>query len=354
MRAPLLEITALLAGFLALSACEPGGGVESPGSGYGSGTSSGTSSAKKWAWEREFSGGPVSLVLRLDTTEAKLSDQITLQQELRVEGGFEADFPEYLPEDFEGFAVVDIREQRPEDDLEAASREKPGEDTGGSSVRRLELTLEPDRSGDLAIAPLAVYFHRTGEEEETELLTEEVPIHVEPVEDIGELEVRDPRGILDAPPAESDGGYLGWVLAVAGGLAVAALLLVCWLRRPRKAPPPIPPHEVAYEQLRRLVALDLIEKGEIERFFVLLSGILREYIERRFLVHAPERTTEEFLEEATRHPALDVHRARLAQFLGLCDQVKFARYEPDPSAIQGAFDVTKQFLSETTPHASEN
>ena len=112
--------------------------------------------------------------------------------------------------------------------------------------------------------------------------------------------------------------------------------------------PPVPPHEVAYDALRRLLALRLIEKGEIERFFVFLSAILREYIESRFGVHAPERTTEEFLEEATRHRALESHRARLGEFLRLCDQVKFARYQPDDSTIQQAFDVVKRFIAETT------
>jgi len=93
--------------------------------------------------------------------------------------------------------------------------------------------------------------------------------------------------------------------------------------------------------------MGLVEKGEIERFFVILSAILREYIENRFLVRAPERTTEEFLEEAARDRALQGHRSRLGEFLSLCDQVKFARYTPEESAIQGAFDVTKRFLEET-------
>ncbi len=98
----------------------------------------------------------------------------------------------------------------------------------------------------------------------------------------------------------------------------------------------------------------LLEKGEIERFFVILSAILRDYIERRFGVHAPERTTEEFLEEAAAHPALAKHRGRLGQFLSLADRVKFARYRPDDEAVQGAFDAAKQFISETTPEETSS
>jgi hypothetical protein len=101
------------------------------------------------------------------------------------------------------------------------------------------------------------------------------------------------------------------------------------------------------------VALDLIEKGEVERFFVLLSAILRGYIENRFRVHAPERTTEEFLAEASANPALEGHRARLGEFLALSDKVKFARYEPEAADIQSAFDVVKRFVAETSPEARQ-
>jgi hypothetical protein len=215
------------------------------------------------------------------------------------------------------------------------------------------LTLEPDRSGDLAVAPLAVYFHKAGESKESSFLTDEIKIHVKPLEDAGALSVGPLRGIYEAPPGESSGLAL-WLSLGGGVAALAGVMAFLYLRRrPRKEARRIPPDEIAYESLRRLVALDLIEKGEVERFFVLLSAILREYIENRFQVRAPERTTEEFLQEASRNPVLAHHRARLSEFLSLCDQVKFARYRPEAAAIQGAFDATKQFLSETTSHELE-
>ena len=152
---------------------------------------------------------------------------------------------------------------------------------------------------------------------------------------------------------EKEGGSLTWVLG--GGALVVALAAAVILLRRRKVfvPPPTPPHEIAYEALRRLVALQLIEKEEIELFFVHLSKILRDYVENRFEVMAPERTTEEFLVEAASHPALGGHQARLGRFLTLCDQVKFARFQPDDATIQEAFDVVKQFLAETNPMTFE-
>ena len=56
-------------------------------------------------------------------------------------------------------------------------------------------------------------------------------------------------------------------------------------------------HEMAYARLRALVAEKLVEQGRIKEFYERISGILRHYIEDRFDLHAPERTTEEFLAE---------------------------------------------------------
>lgn len=328
----------LIAVVLVLAAgCSPAGGDAVPGAAPG----------PAWAYEREFTGGPVSLVLRIDKLSATLADQIVLEEELRAEPGFEAELPEYLPEDFDGFSVVEIsRAGQPQ----GAAPEATGEAAAASPplLRKTKrLVLEPEKSGELAVLPLAVYFRREGEAKESSFLTEEVKIEVKGIEDIGALALRGPRGIYEAPPAEGGGAVLPW--AAGGAAAMLAAAAVAWrvARRPRIAPPPAPPHEIAYESLRRLVALDLIEKGDVERFFVLLSAILREYIENRFRVHAPERTTEEFLAEASANRALEGHRARLGEFLALSDEVKFARFRPEAADIQSAFDVVKRFVAET-------
>lgn len=378
--APLLGILAVLA----VSCSDPGAG--------GSDTTH-AEPEPSFAYEETFSGGPVELVLRLDRTEIGLADRVRLEQELRVKDGFVAEFPEYLPEDFEGFAVVDVEwegsgppstsaptptgEDRASSGGDGAGSDgKAGEagDSGEAAPtpegsppeesradapppRIKRFTLEPSRSGELTVAPFEVYFHRRGEEEDEEsvIRSDEIRVTVRPLEDIGSLEVPPLLGILDAPPAEEPrSGVLGWAIGGSIGLLLAAILgwWVLFRRGPVRAIAPTPPHEVALENLRRLVALDLVEKGEIERFYVILSAILRQYVEDRFHVRAPELTTEEFFTAAAREAPLGPYRARLKQFLDLCDQVKFARFQPERSTIQSSFDVVKTFLRETTPHAA--
>ena len=309
--------------------------------------------------KRVFDGGPVSLVMRLDRTEMELSDQLQLEQELRVEAGFEADFPEYLPEDFEGFAVVDI--ELPQRDKKKSETTNTDEGSASlpeetSAARRKYKTLskrfvlEPDRSGKLAIAPMEVYFNKEGETKESSFWTEEVTVNVNKLEDVGGLTVRPPTDILETTP-EPKVSWLHVAVGVSAGVGLAGLLF--WFlfirKRPVKPPPAVPPHEIAWESLRRLVALDLVNKGEIERFYVYLSSILREYIGGRFHVRAPELTTQEFFAAAPQTFELSPHRDRLKQFLDLCDQVKFARFQPQSETIQDSFDVLKKFVDETTP-----
>jgi hypothetical protein len=154
------------------------------------------------------------------------------------------------------------------------------------------------------------------------------------------------------PPLDIPAGWswLGWVLTV---LALAAL--AWWLRkRWRKKQEPLPPavvvpaHIRAGERLR--AALEYFH--DPERFCVLVSAAIRYYLEDRFELHAPDRTTEEFLDEVQYSPKLSLpHKQLLSDFLSQCDMVTFARYEPSRPELQTLFDVGKRLVSETSAEA---
>jgi hypothetical protein len=91
-----------------------------------------------------------------------------------------------------------------------------------------------------------------------------------------------------------------------------------------------------------------MEQQAIEPFYVRLSSILRQYIEWRFSLRAPEQTTEEFLADALASGGLiATHRNLLSSFLHQCDLVKFAQHQPDRSDMQQAFDSAKAFIEQT-------
>jgi hypothetical protein len=152
------------------------------------------------------------------------------------------------------------------------------------------------------------------------------------------------------PPVEipSVWAWLGWVL---GALAVAALAFWAWRywQKRRFLIPPVPvvpAHIRAKQKLREALALI----GQPREFCILVSDTIRWYLEERFDFHAPERTTEEFLYELQATNLLTPDQKNsLGEFLGRCDLVKFAKYEPGPPELHDLHDSAMRLVEETEP-----
>ena len=113
------------------------------------------------------------------------------------------------------------------------------------------------------------------------------------------------------------------------------------------------PAEIARQELARLLAENLLAKGEIKLFHLRISDILRHYIEDRFGVRAPEQTTEEFLIKLSQAGSADnillgSHEALLADFLSQCDLVKFAKHEPSIIECEKTMKICREFIEKTT------
>lgn len=160
--------------------------------------------------------------------------------------------------------------------------------------------------------------------------------------------LEDIRGIKDPVPIPGVPAWLWWLLAFA---LAAALGWWAWRKWGRKSPAAkpgvvIPPHRRAKDRLRS--AGDLL--SDPYRFCSLVSDVVRVYLEERFDLHAPERTTEEFLEEMRGSALLlPAQKAMLEQFLTRCDMVKFAREEPSENELKELLDSALRLIDETAP-----
>jgi hypothetical protein len=160
---------------------------------------------------------------------------------------------------------------------------------------------------------------------------------------VGELrDIHDPVRIVT---------WADWMRRGALALGLGILLAVAWWywqRRKVESQPErqIPPDERARQRLTEALAL----VDQPERFCTLVSEITRTYLEERFGLRAPERTTEEFVQELTRSAALDSrHKQLLADFLSSCDLVKFAKFEPDRTELLGLHASASRLIEETAP-----
>lgn len=151
-------------------------------------------------------------------------------------------------------------------------------------------------------------------------------------------------------PVEIPSTY-GWLWWVAAAIAAGVVAWFLWRKlRARKAlaKPAVllPPHRKAKDRLR--TAHELM--SDPYRFCSLVSDVLREYVEERFDLHAPERTTEEFMGELRVSTKLHAdHKSLLEDFLSRCDLVKFARFEPAQPELQSLLDSALRFVDETAP-----
>ncbi len=130
------------------------------------------------------------------------------------------------------------------------------------------------------------------------------------------------------PPIEDVTGKIGagfweanWHYALIAAIVVLAAAAVLFFILRKKAPPPTP-YEIATKRLAHAEKV-----SDAKEYAQEVSQSVRDYIEATHKLPAPERTTEEFLELASKADAFDGgQKARLEKILKLADMAKFARH----------------------------
>ncbi len=150
------------------------------------------------------------------------------------------------------------------------------------------------------------------------------------------------------PPLELDpGDGSGWAVWVLIGLFLAGAALLFWaLRTPAQLHPETPPDTEAQRKLRQAWVLI----GTPALFAEAVADILRVYLGERFNFHAPERSSEEFLQELQRMPQMtEKQKKLLGHFLLFCDLSKFARHDPLEDECRNLHTIAVNLVDETAP-----
>jgi hypothetical protein len=297
----------------------------------------GNGGGEQFAVEQRYGeDAAVEFRVRLSETEVTTSEQLTLVLETRADERYEVVFPE-IGEQLGEFAVADQEpeERRLQDD--------------GSLVSTRRYTLEPPLAGDYEIPEMELSFGTEDGQYPFGITTDPISVTVTSVlpPAVGEQEIEDIEG-----PVEPDRNLPLYIGIGAGALAVLALIGFLVVRGVRHgtltpAKKPVPSWVRAEQELDQLLAEGLVEQGQVEAFYTRITDILRRYVEERFQIHAPEQTTEEFLDQASRSEEVSGHRESLEHFLTHADLVKFARYTPEQSEIDNTVEACRTFIAET-------
>ncbi|MBU0482923.1 MAG: hypothetical protein KKB30_00205 [Proteobacteria bacterium] len=289
---------------------------------------------------RNYEKPPVTLKLSINKPEITVAETLTLTLTAELPEGYKVefqDFPEF-PEESQSFKVVRQNTSRPQ--LTA----------GNLITIRNSLQLEPFLAGAYQVPPLQVIFKSEKDKDfQASITTEPITIKVNSLlaDNPETQKIADITPPVDQPLSKNT---IGWIMAGIAALIISGLLVYRFYpRHPQKEEKPVvPAHLIALEELKKLLAAQLLDKGEIKIFHQGVSGILRRYIENRFGLRAPERTTEEFLTELAATPVLKAaHKLLLKKFLTHCDLVKFAEHQPAEEEIRQTIDLGRQFIEET-------
>lgn len=289
---------------------------------------------------KEFERGPVKVILDVDKKEISIAERLNLTISIIAEQGYEVKLPGF-GEKLEQFGIIDYQTSTPK-----------LLDSNKTKISRSYI-LEPFLSGNYNIPPMKFKFFKKDESEQEEhtLETEEIEIIVKSLlpETMKDLKIYDIIPPVKIPFRHTKAVWISIIVIIV--IITSTSGIIVWRRYFRKiaeVKQKIPAHNIAYQEMEKLVAEDLIEKGEIKKFYQEISNILRRYIENRFGLHAPEQTTEEFLMELNYQDNFKAEYKRLLKiFLNHCDLVKFAEHQPANKDIQNTFDSCKAFIKET-------
>jgi hypothetical protein len=293
---------------------------------------------------QEKSASGLTARVSLDRAAISTAERAVLTIDTTTPAGWEpqvVDLAGFLPE---GLTLV---EARPET--------RRGGGAAALTLRR-EYVIEPFLDGKFEIKPIEIVASKRvaagvpsdAPPEAVSVTTDPIALEVASVLKQGETDLAATKGVVD--PREPT----PWLLIGLGG---AALLMgagvTAWLlmrKREVVAPPPVlvPAHELALRRLDGLMAKRLVESGRFEPFYAEASWILRTYIEDRFGLHAPDRTTEEFLQESRTSAVLVDEDVRvLERFMGHVDLVKFAAVTPSEREAQSVAGTVREFIERT-------
>ncbi len=151
-----------------------------------------------------------------------------------------------------------------------------------------------------------------------------------------------------APPEESS-WLRRWGPIVLTVVVTLLLIVLLFQRRRIKTAPPLPPEQWALRELDRIEEKLMPPRGDAEAFHTQLSQVVRRYLAERFVPHALQQTTAEFLDAVRQVPQLtEAHQALLHDLFERCDLAKFARASTPPEECRRTAEMARDLIRQAT------
>ncbi len=282
-----------------------------------------------------FEGKTPIISVKTSVNKAKITvgEKIEYRIDVTADENVKIEFPDF-GEFLGGFIITDYRQGGP--------------DKVGDKIKWWrEYTLDVYLAQQYAIPPVRIMY-RLSNGEQKQILSNFVFVTVETTLSEDEATIRDIKSLVVPEHKWSRKSVSIIILSVIVLILIIVAVVVYFIKRKQYVEPPLPAHIIALKALEHLKQQKLVEKGFFKEYYFGVSDILRRYIEARFGLMAPERTSEEFLQELQQTDLIDPSQKEIIKdFLFHCDMVKFAKYQPESDEVEKIYSITLNFIEQT-------
>lgn len=209
----------------------------------------------------------------------------------------------------------------------------------GSIRTESRFSLTTFTTGDYLIPPIPVEFMLPDSTRKV-LISEPIPIKVKSLlaEGADTTDIKELKA-----PIEFKSKWPWWYYAAAGIILLCLIGFILWriFRHKEEEKAPVDtrkPWEIASEKLAFLKEKNLPLAGEFKLYYVELTDIVREYLQRIYKIPVLDMTTYEFtsiMDDLDMAPEME---SRIKSLLNFADLVKFAKYIPESDKAIADFD----------------
>jgi hypothetical protein len=277
----------------------------------------------------------------IDSSHILLGDPIRYNLRIVYDKNTRVIFPSF-PDSFSGFVVLERSE------IDSAFK-------NDIITRGQTITLTTFDSGDKYIPSVKINYQLKGHTKFESISTDSLKINVSYVPVDTTQAIKPIKPLLKAPLSFAE--ILPYLISFII-LVLIVLAIIYYIRRLKANKPfftrekiKIPAHVIALEKLQKLENEKLWQKGEIKKFHIDLTDIIREYMESRFNILAVESTTTEII---TQLKVLQIDTNllnKINEFLSISDLVKFAKLIPLPDENENCIKISYEFVNTTKEEA---
>jgi hypothetical protein len=181
------------------------------------------------------------------------------------------------------------------------------------------------------------------------------------VRDVASLAARDNQLVLldikkplEDPLSMWDWILMHWIWFLTPLAVIIALVLIVYFLLTYKSKkvtkvsqPIISAHQIALAKLEAIQSAQLWQEGKFKQYHSEISEVIREYLEKRYAIHALEQTSDEIFTALRFKTVSQVNKENLQQLLVLADLVKFAKEIPIGSENEESMKNAILFVNET-------